>query len=172
MKNKQKSKQTNKQKLKFSISTTRLPATSQSWFQNIFWNHDWTIFLLRNLQNIRYKQTSKKTNKQKLKTSISTPRFGAAPHQSTSFVLSILWWSPSSFAKLESSQVHKMKKALLLTTRSEKTTFQEPKVSFCVVLPKMRAGNQRLFGTFPKIHPLWCVPSLRNTALCDPFLLF
>ena len=61
--NKQVNKQTNKQKLKFSISTTRLPTTSQSWFQNSFWNHDWTIFLLRNWQNVRYKQTSKQTNK-------------------------------------------------------------------------------------------------------------
>ena len=29
--------------------------------------------------------------------------------------------------------------------------------------PKMRGGGQRLFGTFPKIHPIWkCGASLRD----------
>ena len=56
---KQISKQTNKQKLKISISTTRLPTTSQSWFQKSFWNHDWTIFLLRNWQNVRFTKWEK-----------------------------------------------------------------------------------------------------------------
>ena len=43
-------------------------------FQNSFWNQDWTIFLLQNWQNMRYKQTRKQTKKQKLKISISTTR--------------------------------------------------------------------------------------------------
>ena len=47
-------KKVNKQKLKFLISTTRLPTMSQSWFQNNFWNCDGTIFLLRNWQNVMY----------------------------------------------------------------------------------------------------------------------
>ena len=61
---------------KFQIenSTARFRTASQPWFQNSFWNYDWTIFLLRNWQNVRYKQTSKQTNKQKLKISISTTR--------------------------------------------------------------------------------------------------
>ena len=35
------------EKVKISFSTSRLPSTSQPWFQISFWNHDWTIFLLR-----------------------------------------------------------------------------------------------------------------------------
>ena len=89
MRYKQTNKQTNKQKLKFLISTTRLPNTSQSLFQNTFWNHDWTIFLLRNWQNVRY----------------------------------IKW-----------------EKALCKMRKSEKTTFQWPKVSkLLTTLPRHRA---------------------------------
>ena len=45
------------------------------------------------------------TNKQtkKMKISISTTRFGTTSHQLTSFASYTLWWSPSSFAKLEFS---------------------------------------------------------------------
>ena len=89
MRYKQTSKQTNKQKLKFSISTTRLPTTSQSWLQNSFWNHDCTIFLLQSWQNVRY----------------------------------IKW-----------------EKALCKIRKSEKTTFQSPKVSrLLTTLPRHRA---------------------------------
>ena len=56
---------------------------------------DWAIFLLWNWQNVRCKQTIK----QKLKFSISTTRFGPTSQQWTSFVLYILWWSPSSFCE-------------------------------------------------------------------------
>ena len=38
-----------------------------------------------------------------MKISISTTRFGTTSHQLTSFASYTLWWSPSSFAKLEFS---------------------------------------------------------------------
>ena len=73
---------------KIKISTSRLLNTSQSWFQNSFWNHIWTIFLHKNQQNVRYKQTN-----QKMKISISATRFGTISHQLTSFASYTLWWS-------------------------------------------------------------------------------
>ena len=110
-------------------STARFTTASQLWFQNSFWNYDWTIFLLRNWQNVKYKQTSKQTNKQKLKISISTTRFGTTSQQQTSFVLNILWWTPSSFAKLELFRYIKWEKTLYKMRKSKKTTFQWPLVS-------------------------------------------
>ena len=80
--NKQVNKQTNRN-WKFQF-----PTTSQSWFQNSFWNHNWTIFLFRNWQNVRY----------------------------------IKW-----------------EKALCKMRKSEKTTFQWPKVSkLLTTLPRHR----------------------------------
>ena len=49
------------------------------------------------------------TNKRTNKSSKSTTRFWTTSHQWMDFVLCIFWWSPSSFAKLEFSQVHKMR---------------------------------------------------------------
>ena len=43
------------QKLHFSKSERNFRTTSQHWFQNCFWNHDWTIILLRNLAKISYR---------------------------------------------------------------------------------------------------------------------
>ena len=65
-------------KLWIAISTTRLLTMSQSWFQNNFWNHNWTIFLLQNWQNVRYKQTSKNWNFQLLFVCLFTCLF--VPH--------------------------------------------------------------------------------------------
>ena len=126
---KQTSKQTNKQKSKISISTTRLPTTSQSWFQNSFWNHDWTIFLLRNWQNLRYKQTSKQTNKLKFKISISTTRL---PTTSQSWFQNTFWnhdWTIFLLRNWQNVGYIKWEKALYKMRKSEKTTFQWPKVS-------------------------------------------
>ena len=87
---------------------------------------------MRNWQNVRYKQTSKQTNQQKLKISISTTRFGTTSQQWASFILYIFWWSLSSFVKLEFAQVHKLRK-------SQKTTFRWPEVSrFLTMLPRHR----------------------------------
>ena len=44
------------QKLHFSKSERNFRTTSQHWFQNCFWNHDWTIILLRNLAKISYRK--------------------------------------------------------------------------------------------------------------------
>ena len=53
--------------------------------------------------------TNKKANKQIMKILISTTRFGTTSHQLTNLVLDILWWIPPSFAKLEFSQVRKVR---------------------------------------------------------------
>ena len=141
MRYKQTSKQTNKQKLKISISTTRLPTTSQSWFQNSFWNHDWTIFLLRNWQNVRYKQTSKQTNKLKFKISISTTRL---PTTSQSWFQNSFWnhdWTIFLLQNWQNVRYIKWEKALCKMRKSEKTTFQWPKVSKSLTtLPRHRAN--------------------------------
>ena len=80
---------------------------------------------------MRYKQTSKQTNKQTLRFLLS--RFGTMSQQSASFVLYILWLCPSSLAKLEFSQYHKNSKSPVSNTH-----YRGPKAIFYVVFPSIR----------------------------------
>ena len=110
-------------------STARFRTASQSWFQNSFWNHDWTIFLLRKWQNVRYKQTSKQRNKQKLKISISTTLL---PTTSQSWFQNSFWnhdWTIFLVQNWQNVRYIKWEKVLCKMGKSEKTTFHWLKVS-------------------------------------------
>ena len=68
------------------------------------------------------------TNKrQHMKISISTVSFRTTSHKSECSVLCILWWSPSSFAKLEFFQVHKMRKGPFTRFWGRENHFRCPK---------------------------------------------
>ena len=114
-------------KIAITISRSRFLTTPQPWFQSSFWNHDWTIFLLQNWQNVRYKQTNKQTNKQKLKISISTTRL---PTTSQSWFQNSFWnhdWTIFLLQNWHNVRYIKWEKALYKMKKSEKTTFQWPK---------------------------------------------
>ena len=120
--------------------STRFRTASEPWFQNSIWNYDWTIFHLRNWQNMRYKQTSKQTNKQKLKISISTTRL---PTTSQFWFQNSFWnhdWTIFLLRNWQNLRYIKWEKALRKMGKSKKTTFQWPKVSkLLTTLPRHRA---------------------------------
>ena len=161
---------------------------SQPWFHNSFWNYDWTIFLLRNWQNVWYKQTNKQTNKQKLKISISTTRL---PTTSQSWFQNSFRnhdWTIFLLRNWQSVRFIKWEKALYKMRKSEKTTFQSPKVSkLLITLPrhkpdfrtglrfsfwapevpilKVRKSHFHCFSSLQKSH-FWC-PKLKSDTCSD-----